>query len=296
MRNLFFVRSIMSDVTIVGTAHVSEKSALDVRETIRDEEPDYVAVELDPRRYEKVKESNGPYGGDMAAAVEEAEKRGIPVVLIDREIGITLRRFWEEISFFERVKTVGALIAGFLGFGGVEVEEIDRAIEEDRVEGYVEELRDFSPSGARVLIDERDAYMASRLSELDGDVVAVVGAGHEEGLRGYLENPDAIPDIPDGRVTDEADTGLYESEEAFLAVVDLPGFEKNDVSVSAMGRRLEIEAEGRNDGFVVEGYRFVGERRADAVEAELVLPAPVDAEDSSASYEDGVLRVRLPKA
>jgi HSP20 family molecular chaperone IbpA len=286
----------MSDVTIVGTAHVSEKSALDVRETISEEEPDYVAVELDPRRYEKIKQTEGPYGGDMTAAVEEAEKQGVPLVLIDRDINVTLRRFWEEISFFERVKTAGALVAGFLGFGGVEVEEIDRAIEEDRVEGYVEQLRDFSPSGAQVLIDERDAYMASRLSGLDGKVVAVVGAGHEEGLREYLENPDEIPDVPGDGYQDEADTDVYESEDGFLVAVNLPGFEKEDVSVSAKGRKLEIESEGRNDGFVTEGYRFVGGRRPDGVETELVVPAPIDADEAEASYEDGVLRVRLPKA
>ncbi|MDZ7689130.1 MAG: TraB/GumN family protein [Halobacteriales archaeon] len=283
----------MGDVTIVGTAHVSEKSALDVRETIRDEQPDYVAVELDPRRYETVKDRDGSYGGDMAAAVEEAEERGIPVVLIDRDINVTLKRFWGELSFFERVKTVGALVVGFLGFGGVEVEEIDRAIEENRVEGYVEELREFSPSGARVLIDERDAYMADRLSELDGKVVAVVGAGHEEGIRKYLENPDDIPDVPCDR--EVADTDVYESEDAFLVVVDLPGFEKQDVSVSTTGSRLDVDAEGRNR-FAVEGYRFVGERRPDAVEASLNLSVPVDADDADASYDDGVLRVRLPKA
>lgn len=289
--------STMSDVVIVGTAHVSEKSALDVRETIQDEEPDYVAVELDPSRYETVKERDGTYGGDMAAAVEEAEERGIPLVLIDRDINVTLRRFWEELSFFERIKTVGALVAGFLGFGGVEVEEIDRAIEENRVEGYVEELRDFSPGGAHVLIDERDAYMASRLSELDGKVVAVVGAGHEEGIRNYLENPDEIPYVPgDGYVTNEAETDVYESQDGFLVVVDLPGFEKKEVSVSATGRKIDIEAEGRNSGFVREGYRFIGERRSDGVEISLNLPASVDADAADASYEDGVLRIRLPKA
>jgi HSP20 family molecular chaperone IbpA len=286
----------MSDVVIVGTAHVSEKSALDVREAIRGEDPDYVAVELDPRRYETVKDSDGPYGGDMAAAVEEAEDRGIPVVLIDREIETTLRRFWERLSFFERLKTVGALVAGFLGFGGVEVEEIDRAIEENRVEGYVDELREFSPEGARVLIDERDAYMASRLSELEGKVVAVVGAGHEEGLREYLENPEQIPDVVGDGGGEEADTDVYESEESFVVVADLPGFEKDDISVSASGRKLEVEAENRNVGFLAEGYRFVGKRRADAVETEVVLDTPVDADEAEASFEDGVLRVRLPKA
>lgn len=288
----------MSDVKIVGTAHVSEKSALDVREAIRDEQPDYVAVELDPARYESVKEADGSYGNDMTTAIEEAERLGIPVVLIDRDVRVTLRRFWEELSFFERLKTVGALVAGFLGFGGVEIEEMDRAIEENRVEGYIDELREFSPGGARALIDERDAYMASRLSELEGKVVAVVGAGHEEGIRAHIENPDRIPDVPGdgyGR-RDDTDADVYENDEDFLVVVDLPGFDKDAVSVSVVGRRLRVEAEGRNTGLFAGGYRFVSRRRTDSVETEVVLPAPVDADDAEASYEDGVLRVRLPKA
>lgn len=291
----------MSDeVTIVGTAHVSEKSALDVRETIRDEDPDVVAVELDPARYETVRErSDTAYGGDMSAAVEEAEEQDIPVVLIDREIRVTLRRFWEELSFLERLKTVGALVASLFGFGGVDVEEIDRAIEENRVEGYVEELREFSPGGARALIDERDAYMASRLSDIDGKVVAVVGAGHEEGIRSYLDEPDEIPDVPgDGyeeRQEREA-ADVYERGDAYLVVVDLPGFETEDLTVSATGRALDIEAKGRNEGLMGSRYRFVGERRSDSTETRVELPATVDAENADASYEDGVVRIRLPKA
>lgn len=286
----------MSEVTIVGTAHVSEKSALDVRETIRDEEPDYVAVELDPRRYEKVKQTEGPYGGDMAAAVEEAEERGIPVVLIDREIGTTLRRFWEEISFFERIKTVGALVAGFLGFGGVEVEEIDRAIEEDRVEGYIEELREFSPSGARVLIDERDAYMASRLSELDGKVVAVVGAGHEQGIREYLENPDDIPEVPGdsyGYRGEGTKTDVYENEDEVVVVADLPGYVSDDVDVRVSGNSLIIEA--MKDVTPPDGFRFVGRRRRNRLRETMNLPVAVDSESATAKQENGVLRVFLPK-
>jgi|GEM_PF-1589599 len=287
----------MSDeVTIVGTAHVSEKSALDVRQTIRDKEPDYVAVELDPRRYETVKERDGTYGGDMAAAVEEAEERGIPLVLIDRDINVTLRRFWEELSFFERIKTVGALVAGFLGFGGVEVEEIDRAIEENRVEGYVEELRDFSPGGAHVLIDERDAYMASRLSELDGKVVAVVGAGHNDGIRGYLENPDEIPEVPGdsyGYEVEGAETDVYEDEERVMVVADLPGYANEDIDVRISGRRLIIEA--TKDMTPPNGFRFVGKRRRNRIKEAVDLPVAVDSESTTAKQENGVLRVFLPK-
>ena len=283
------------EVVLVGTAHVSEKSAAEVRDAVRKEDPDVVAVELDPRRYEKVKQQKDTtYGGDMAAAVTEAEARGIPVVLIDRELSVTMRRFWEELSLFERIKTAGAVVAAFLGIGGVTVDEIDRAIEEDRVDGYVDDLRDFSPGGARVIIDERDAYMASRLLELDGKVVAVVGAGHEDGIRNYLENPDEIPDVPGDGYDTAADADVYESADDVLVLVDAPGFDKDDISVSLTGRRLEVEASGRND--FEQGYRFVGERRPDGFEASVPLPARLNAEGGEATYEDGVLRVLLPKA
>ena len=283
------------EVVLVGTAHVSEKSAAEVRDAVRKEDPDVVAVELDPRRYEKVKQQKDTtYGSDMAAAVTEAEARGIPVVLIDRELSVTLRRFWEELSLFERIKTAGAVVAAFLGIGGVTVDEIDRAIEEDRVDGYVDDLRDFSPGGARVIIDERDAYMASRLLELDGKVVAVVGAGHEDGIRNYLENPNEIPDVPGDGYDTAADADVYESADDVLVLVDAPGFDKDDISVSLTGRRLEVEASGRND--FEQGYRFVGERRPDGFEASVPLPARLNAEGGEATYEDGVLRVLLPKA
>lgn len=282
------------EVVLVGTAHVSEKSAAEVRDAVREEDPDIVAVELDPRRYEKVKQQEDTtYGGDMAAAVNEAEARDIPVKLIDRELSVTLRRFWDELSFFERIKTAGAVVAAFLGIGGVSVDEIDRAIEEDRVDGYVDDLREFSPGGARVIIDERDAYMASRLLELDGKVVAVVGAGHEDGIRNYLENPDEIPDLPGDSYATSSDADVYESAEDVLVLVDIPGFEKEDISVSLTGRRLEVEASGRNE--FPQEYRFVGERRADGVEVSFTLPGHVDAEGAEATYEDGVLRVHLPK-
>jgi len=282
------------EVVLVGTAHVSEKSAAEVRDAVREEDPDVVAVELDPRRYEKVKQQEDTtYGGDMAAAVGAAEERGVPVALIDRELGVTLRRFWDELSMVERVKAAGAVVAAFLGIGGVSVEEIDRAIEEDRIDGYVDELRDFSAGGARVIIDERDAYMASRLLELDGKVVAVVGAGHEDGIRRYLENPDDIPDVPGDGYATESDADVYENDDEVLAVVDVPGFDSDDVEVALTGRTLEVEASGRN-GFGAR-YRFVDERRPDRVETSVELPSHVDPERAKATVDDGVLHVRLPK-
>lgn len=220
-------------VTIVGTAHVSEKSISEVNQIIEKEKPDIVAVELDRGRYqalkgeEEVREINvkdllsgGKFnyfllqwllafvqkkigadmgvkpGAEMLAAIETAEKSGARVALIDRDIHITLGRFWSKMSFFEKLKLFGSLIGATLGFGTEEI-DIDTVTDEDVVTHLVSELRKVAPSAASVLIDERDAFMAKNLIDLskEGNVVAVVGAGHREGIKKYLDAPDSLPPV-----------------------------------------------------------------------------------------------------
>ncbi|MDD5473183.1 MAG: TraB/GumN family protein [Candidatus Methanoperedens sp.] len=220
-------------VTIVGTAHVSEKSISEVNEIIEKEKPDIVAVELDKARYqalkgeEEVREinvkellSSGKFnyfmlqlllayvqkkigadmgvkpGAEMLAAIETAEKTGSRVALIDRDIQITLGRFWSKMSFFEKLKLFGSLIGATFGIGTKEI-DIDTVTNEDVVTQLVSELRKVAPSAASILIDERDAFMAKNLLDLskEGNVVAVVGAGHREGIQRYLDAPESIPQI-----------------------------------------------------------------------------------------------------
>ena len=62
----------------------------------------------------------------------------------------------------------------------------------------MEEFRKFSPNGARALIDERDAFIAHQLILLkvqrpEGRILAVVGAGHRQGIANYLDNPTTLP-------------------------------------------------------------------------------------------------------
>jgi pheromone shutdown-related protein TraB len=77
--------------------------------------------------------------------------------------------------------------------------EVERITERDVVTELVMELRNFSPSAAEVLLDERDAYIAGRLIELSkkekGKIVAVVGAGHLEGVQKFLSSPERIPPL-----------------------------------------------------------------------------------------------------
>ncbi|MFA1611385.1 TraB/GumN family protein [Halobellus rubicundus] len=100
----------------------------------------------------------------------------------------------------------GLLVGGVLGqfaasfgYGDVEdVEELDMSemTDTDVVSAMMEEFRQFSPGGAQALIDERDAFIAHKLIALrqtGADVVAVVGAGHREGIERYLDHPEELP-------------------------------------------------------------------------------------------------------
>jgi pheromone shutdown-related protein TraB len=136
-------------------------------------------------------------GAEMKAAVEAAEERGITVALIDRDIRITLRRFWRSLSLFEKIKMFYALAAslGHLDGGELDIEELKK---QDVIDMAMEEFRKFSPNGARALIDERDAYLAHQivgLSQKYQRVLVVIGAGHVQGVNRYLENPSTLPPI-----------------------------------------------------------------------------------------------------
>ena len=218
------------EIVIVGTAHVSEKSVQEVTRAIEELHPDVVAVELCNSRYRaltgqeetgelQIKEilSGGKLylllvqwflayvqkkigsdlgvkpGSEMIAAIEVAERTGAKVALVDRDIGVTIQRFWSAMSFVEKAKLVGSMIPAAFGKG--EEIDIDKVTEEDVVSQIIEEFRAVSPKAASVLIDERDAYIARNLIRLGREqrVLAVVGAGHKEGITKYLAHPEKIP-------------------------------------------------------------------------------------------------------
>ena len=225
-----------SRISLVGTAHVSEKSIREVKETIHNQQPDVVAVELCKGRYDALKgktqtsdisvkellaegkvyfflvhmllahvqkrigkDMGVQPGAEMLAAIEAAEEIGADVALVDRDIQVTLQRFWGKMGLIEKTKMVGTLIAAALGIGGGDEIDIDNITEQDTVTVLIEELRHTSPNAAEVLIDERDAYIAGSLARTAAgggkNIVAVVGAGHRSGIEKYLSNPSTIPPL-----------------------------------------------------------------------------------------------------
>lgn len=224
----------LHEVIIVGTAHVSEKSVAEVVSRIEQTRPDIVAVELCPARYraltgqEEEKEikisellSGGKLyfflvqwflayiqrkigdemgvkpGSEMLAAIEAARRTGARVALVDRDVGITIQRFWSAMGFFDKLRLLWSMVPPALGWGGEEEIDIDTITQEDIVTQMVAEFRKISPGAANALVDERDAYLARNLYLLSkqGRVLAVVGAGHREGIARHLAHPERIPAI-----------------------------------------------------------------------------------------------------
>jgi len=235
---------VNDNIILVGTAHISPKSVEEVREAIIEFKPDIVAVELCERRYkgltekdkwentevtELLKSNNAYYflaqlflsalqrelgkeygvqpGAEMLAAIEEAEKQGIPVTLVDRDIAITLKRAWKKMGFREKTRFTWEFLKTLLGLEEVEEIDLDKLMDQDIISAMMEELKEIAPSATEVLIDERDTYIAKKILDASrkGRVLAVVGAGHIKGIREHLEKPDIdlkeLEEIPKKKIS-----------------------------------------------------------------------------------------------
>jgi pheromone shutdown-related protein TraB len=211
--------------TIVGTAHISRESVDLVREVIEGEQPDCVCLELDAQRYEALSQEQrfedldlrqvirerhlatllanlilASYqkrlgqqlgvtpGSELLEAGRTAEQLEIPVALCDRDIRVTLRRAWSSLSPWRKLMLVSTFVASAFDSPELSEEELRRIRQQDVLSELMAELGDHMPALKRVLIDERDAYLAQKILDAEGDhVVAVVGAGHVKGMLAAIE-------------------------------------------------------------------------------------------------------------
>ena len=226
-------------LTLLGTAHVSRASAEQVRHLLDTGDYDAVAVELcasrfrlltNPRALDQldlfavIRSGRAPLvaanlavgayqrrladdlgiepGAEMRAAAESARQRQLPVWLIDRDVGITLKRVYRSLPWWQRLNLLSGLLASLVSRESVTEAEIERLKQGDVLSGTFGQFAEQAPALYRALIDERDRYMAARLrQELRGfqgrRALAVIGAGHLRGVTQYLTeaaepNPEAV--------------------------------------------------------------------------------------------------------
>jgi pheromone shutdown-related protein TraB len=213
------------EITLVGTAHVSRESIDEVKKTIEDKKPDMVCVELDSTRYASISQKDNwekldivkvfregkgfllmanlvlagfqrrlgdelgvKPGEEMKAAVEKAEELGVPFSFCDREVQVTLRRAWSKCGLWNKAKLLASLISSAFTTEKLSTEEIENLKKRSELDGMMNELARYLPPVKETLIDERDRFLAAKIWSSGGkNSIAVVGAGHMEGIKAHLD-------------------------------------------------------------------------------------------------------------
>jgi HSP20 family protein len=91
---------------------------------------------------------------------------------------------------------------------------------------------------------------------------------------------------------------MRETDDAYIVEAELPGVRPEDTDVTLEGRTLTIRArydESREENGKGERY-LLRERRTGEMARSVMLPGPVEADRVSSSFEQGELRITMPKA
>jgi len=88
---------------------------------------------------------------------------------------------------------------------------------------------------------------------------------------------------------------VTENEEVYHVDIDLPGVEKEDITVDLEGQELTVSGQSKKFEHIEEGTARRSSRRIGKFEYALSLPHAVDAERCSADYVNGVLCMTIPK-
>ena len=125
-------------------------------------------------------------GSEMLEAVDEAERVGAKTIMIDKPIDSILEEI-RKVPLLEKLKIgFDALVALFAITTKRNTTELTKT-------GFDSLLAEFGvkyPTLFRILVKDRDQYMADRLQRIldstTGPVIAIVGFGHVDGIRQHL--------------------------------------------------------------------------------------------------------------
>ncbi|MCL2319459.1 MAG: TraB/GumN family protein [Treponema sp.] len=146
-------------------------------------------------------------GDEMKIALDIAKELNIPYALCDREVQITLRRAWARCGLWSKSKLLASLFSSAFTTEKLSAREIEDLKNRSELDGMMNELAAYLPRVKETLIDERDRYLAAKiwtsaLEQVPSErvptgqnpaeksvprIIAVVGAGHMQGIKAHLE-------------------------------------------------------------------------------------------------------------
>ena len=212
-------------IYLVKTAHVSKNSVEDVKKTIEEIGPDAICIELDEDRYRKLDHNDtwkqmdikeviksgkvgfllvnmilGSFqrrmagkmdsnsGGEMIMAMDMAKEKDIPLVLADRDINTTFKRIWYNLGLWEKCKLLATIIFSIFDDEDISEEDLDNLKRSDALDAAMNEIGKEFPNVKRILVDERDMYLAQKIKTAPGEkIVAVIGAAHANGIIKHID-------------------------------------------------------------------------------------------------------------
>ncbi|MBK8946558.1 MAG: TraB/GumN family protein [Ignavibacteriae bacterium] len=231
-------------ILLIGTAHISKKSAELVKEVITSENPDTVCIELDENRLDAILNKNRWENLDLKTIIKQkqlttliinillssyqkklgtnigvnpgvelfeayniAKENNINIQLSDRDVKITLKRAWRKMSFYQKAKFMSIIVASIFTNEQISEEQLEELKNKDILTELLNELGSEMPTLKTVLIDERDSYLAEKIKNAPGDkIVAVVGAGHVNGIINKINNNE---NIELNKITEIPDNSLF---------------------------------------------------------------------------------------
>lgn len=216
------------NVYIVPTSHVSENSSEQVREVVDSVNPDVIAVELDNQRLQKLISQDNfsnssvkdiisksdmnlkgsiilalfskfqskiasklgidVIGLDMMAGYEEASERDIPLALVDQDMRKTFKRFTDEITITESIKTIFSFLLAYVHISRKSKDDLENEVSSENIDidEMLNHIERIFPTFKKVFLDERNEVITKKTSDVAtqfDNTVLVIGAAHEPGVR-----------------------------------------------------------------------------------------------------------------
>ncbi len=207
------------NILIIGTSHIATQSIQEVEQKINEEKPELVALELDRARFqallnpdkkktrlkdirqigvkgwvfallgEFVEKKLGSRvgvspGSEMLKAAEVAQTNNCKIALIDQRIEVTLKRFSQALTWKEKFRFLIDLVKAPFSKQKIKI-DLTKVPEEKLIRQMILQVKDRYPNVYKVLVEERNMYMAKRIHSLMHQfrsIIVVAGAGHEKEL------------------------------------------------------------------------------------------------------------------
>ncbi len=92
------------------------------------------------------------------------------------------------------------------------------------------------------------------------------------------------------------DINMAQTDDAVIIKASIPGVKPEDINISITGETLTIRGESKEDQEFKDTDYHIREMRYGSFARSVLLPSLVIADKSNADFENGILKLTLPKA